>query len=310
MDVIYISKLRKSKNLHQMATVSTTTILGSDSISSSRTTLNSNFLLLENWINAYNNTFGIDSTNGILDLTNASTGRISAKTGKFDSITIPSGGTALAQITSTGAGSFQSISTTTLTGSGTFTLSGNLNQSGTTTFSGSTNLNGASSLNSSLTYGYLTGNIRSQNTTVSPGITAGTAFPNSATGGGGITTTSGTPYAITGLEDVIYASCSSGLYLSVGTTGGTASNLPAGLRVTIVNTDNTSGSIKTGVQSSAYTGFNTVSSYGEFPSTGITVDGGKPYQSSIQLQWEPRIGKGTGNQEGSWVVLGSTNMTW
>lgn len=293
-----------------MATVSTTSILGSDSISSSRTTLNSNFLLLENWINAYNNTFGIDSTNGILDLTSASTGRISAKTGKFDAIIVPSGGTALAQVTSTGAGSFQSLSTTTLTGSGTFSLSGSLNQSGTSTFTGTTNLNGASNLNAALTMGYLTGSVRSQNTTVDSGITGGTPFPNSATGGGGITTTSGSPYAITGLEDVIYASCSSGLYLSVGTTGGTASNIPAGMRITIVNTDNTVGSIKTGVQGSAYTGFNTVSNYGEFPSTGITVDAGKPYQSSIQLQWEPRIGKDTGSQEGSWVVLGSSNMTW
>ena len=36
-----------------MATVSTTSILGSDSISASRITINSNFLLLENWINGY-----------------------------------------------------------------------------------------------------------------------------------------------------------------------------------------------------------------------------------------------------------------
>jgi hypothetical protein len=98
--------------------------------------------------------------------------------------------------------------------------------------------------------------------------------------------------------------------MSVGTTGATAANLPAGLRITIINTDASAGSIETGIQGSAYTGFNTSSSYGAFPSTGITVDAGKPYQSSIQLQWEPRIGQGTGSQEGSWVVLSATNMSW
>ena len=54
-----------------MSTVSTTSILGSDSISGSRTTINSNFLLLQNWINAYATTFNIDSVNGILDLAEA-----------------------------------------------------------------------------------------------------------------------------------------------------------------------------------------------------------------------------------------------
>jgi hypothetical protein len=298
-----------------MATVSTTSILGSDSISASRTTINSNFLTLENWINSYSTTFNIDSVNGILDISAASTGRISAKTGKFDQIVVPSGGTALAQILSNGAGSFASLATTTLTGSGTFTLSGTLTQSGTATFTGNTNLNGATSLNRSMTLGAINGiyggNVISQNSVVVTGATAGTAFPQSATGGGGgIATTSGSPYAITGQEDVIYAQCSSGFYMSVGTTGATAANLPAGLRITIINTDASAGSIGTGIQGSAYTGFNTSSSYGAFPSTGITVDAGKPYQSSIQLQWEPRIGQGTGSQEGSWVVLSATNMSW
>lgn len=295
-----------------MGTVKTTAMLGSDGISGSRNLLNSNFLLLENWINGYNSVFGLDTTNGILDLSAASTGRISAKTGKFDLIIFPSGGTALAQINSAGAGSFQSLSTATLTGSGTFTLNGSLVQAGAATFSGVTNLNAAVSLNNSMTLGYLTGNMVSENTTVVSGATAGTGFPGSATGGGGgILTSLIAPYAITGLEDVIYAQCGgSGFYMSVGPTGATASNLSAGLRITIINTDAVVGSIQTGVQGSAYTGFNTVSGYGAYPSTGITVDVGKPYQASIQLQWEPRIGKDTGTEEGSWVVLGSSNMSW
>ena len=295
-----------------MATVNTTSILGSDSISASRTTINSNFLTLENWINNYNTVFGLDTTNGIINLTGASTGRVSAKTGKFDSIIVPSGGTALAQINSSGAGSFASVSTTNLTGSGTisFGAGSTLTQTGTSTFSGATTLSGSTTLNNTMTLGPV-GNFASGNTVGASGATAGTAFPSSATGGGGGRgTSSGNPYVITAQEDVIYAQCSSGFYMSVGTNGATAANLPAGLRITIINTENSAGSITTGVQGSNYTGFNTASGYGEFPSTGITVDANRPYQSSIQLQWEPRVGKDTGSQEGSWVVLGSSNMSW
>ena len=294
-----------------MATVNTTSILGSDSISASRTTINSNFLTLENWINNYNTVFGLDTVNGIINLTGASTGRISAKTGKFDSIIVPSGGTALAQINSSGAGSFSSVATTNLTGSGTisFGAGSTLTQSGTSTFSGTTTLSGQTTLNAKLVLGPQ-GNFVSQNSIGASGATAGTAFPSSAAGGGGRGTSSANPYVITALEDVIYAQCSSGFYMSVGTNGATAANLPAGLRITIVNTENSAGSIKTGVQGSNYTGFNTASGVGEYPSTGITVDANRPYQSSIQLQWEPRIGKGAGSQEGSWVVLGSSNMSW
>jgi hypothetical protein len=295
-----------------MATVNTTSILGSDSISASRTTINSNFLTLENWINNYNTVFGLDTVNGIINLTGASTGRVSAKTGKFDSIIVPSGGTALAQINSSGAGSFSSVSTTNLTGSGTLTFGAgsSLTQNGTSTFAGSTTFSGSTTLNNTMTLGPV-GNFASGNTIGASGATAGTAFPSSATGGGGGRgTSSGNPYVITAQEDVIYAQCSSGFYMSVGTNGATAANLPAGLRITIINTETSAGSIKTGVQGSTYTGFNTASGYGQFPSTGITVDANRPYQSSIQLQWEPRVGKGTGSQEGSWVVLGSSNMSW
>lgn len=295
-----------------MASVNTTSILGSDSISASRTTINSNFLTLQNWINNYNTVFGLDTVNGIINLTGASTGRVSAKTGKFDSIIVPSGGTALAQINSSGAGSFTTVSTTNLTGSGTITFGAGstLTQTGSSTFSGSTTLSGATTLNNTMTLGPV-GNFASQNSVGASGATAGTAFPSSATGGGGGRgTSSANPYVITAQEDVIYAQCSSGFYMSVGTNGATAANLPAGLRITIVNTESSAGSIKTGVQGSNYTGFNTASGYGQFPSTGITVDANRPYQSSVQLQWEPRIGKGAGSQEGSWIVLGSSNMSW
>ncbi len=294
-----------------MATVSTTSILGSDSISASRTTINSNFLLLQNWINQYVSVFTIDSVNGILDLSQASTGRISAKTGKFDQIIVPSGGTALAQILSSGASQFVSVATTTLTASGASSFSGTFTASNTATFNSTTNLFGATKLNQAFTI-LSSGHFVGQNTTYAAGATAGTAFPASTSGGGGRLSSLAVPYQVTGSEDVIYAQCGSGWYMSVGTTGATASNLTAGTRLTIVNTGATGGFIATGLQNSGayYTGFNTNASYAKYPAAGITCDNNRPYQSAITLQWEPRISQGTGNQQGSWVVLSSSNMSW
>jgi hypothetical protein len=93
--------------------------------------------------------------------------------------------------------------------------------------------------------------------------------------------------------------------------GGTLPNLPQGTRVTIVNTSAATGYIRTGVtgSSSYYTGFNTASTYGGFSTTGIVIPQSKAYRSSITLQWEPRVAQGQATQNGSWVVIGSANMT-
>ncbi len=294
-----------------MSTVSTTSILGSDSISASRITINSNFLLLENWINQYVDVFGIDSVNGILDLSNSSTGRISAKTGKFDQIIVPVGGTALAQINSSGSGQFVNLSTTTLTASGAVNFSGTFTSNNTSTFNSTTNLLGSNNLNGAFTL-LTSGHFVSQNSIYASGATAGQSFANCASGGGGRVTSVSTPYVLTGLEDVIYANCAGGWFMSVGTTGASASALVSGSRITIVNTACTGGYIATGLQNSGsyYTGFNTNASYGNYPTPGITCDAGRPYQSAITLQWEPRIAQGSGTQQGSWVVLSSSNMSW
>jgi len=293
-----------------MSTVSTTSILGSDSISASRITINSNFLLLQNWINQYVDVFNIDSVNGILDLSSASTGRISAKTGLFDQIIVPVGGTALAQINSAGVGQFVSLATTTLTSSGLSTFNGPLIANGISTFNSTTNLIGTTNVSEAfniLPFGHFVG----QNTIYESGATAGQAFLQPSLGGGGRSSTSVDPYVIQGTEDLIYAQCGPGWYMSVGTTGTSASALASGTRITIVNTSATGGFIATGLQNSGayYTGFNNDSSYGNYLSS-ITCAASKPYQCAITLQWEPRISQGTGTQQGSWIVLSSTHMTF
>ena len=297
-----------------MATVTTTSILGSDSISASRITINSNFLILENWINGYVSTFGIDTVNGILNLSSATTGSISAKTGYFDQVQVPSTGSFTARILASGAASFTDISTTTFTSSGLTTISGSLVQNGTSTFGATAAFNSGLNLNGRLTVGPV-GNIVSTNTVYASGATAGTAFPVSNTlGGGGRLTSIDSPYSITGQEDVIYANCGpTGFYLSVvGGSGGTAANIPAGYRIRIVNTSGSTGYIYTGVQGSSttyYTGFNTSTSYGNYATGGIVVSQNSQYQSSVHLQWEPRVAQGQITETGSWVVLSGTNVT-
>lgn len=299
------------------STVNITEILGSDSISGSRITINSNFLILQNWINGYVQVFGVDTTNGILDLTTSSTGKVMAKIGRFDSLSLPASGTALSSFDSLGGGSFVSVSSTNVTVSGALTANGTITFGGGSSFvaGGTSSFNGSLSANSAFYLGPQ-GHVISQNTTVATGLTSGTAFPSTALGGGGYQTTSASPYALTGLEDVVFADCGpTGFYLKVvdgnSPVGGTLPNLPQGTRITIVNTNPATGYIWTGLTGSTtyYTGFNTDSNYGGYSTSGIEIPQNKAYRSSVTLQWEPRVGQGQATMNGSWVVIGSSNVT-
>ena len=303
-----------------MATVNITEILGTDSISGSRVTINSNFLILQNWINGYITVFGIDTVNGILDLSGASTGKLQAKIGAFDALSIPSTGVPTASVNNLGAASFVSVQSTDITASGAVVLNGTVTLGSSSIFvaGGTSSFNGGLSANGAFTLGPA-GHVISSNTTYRSGLTAGSAFASTASGigGGGRVTSVNSPYAITGLEDVIYANCGpTGFYMKVvdGTSqvGGTLPNIPQGTRVTIVNTSAATGYIYTGLTgttSSYYTGFNTSPDYGGYSSGGIVVTASKAYRSSITLQWESRVGQGQATENGSWIVLSANNVT-
>ena len=190
------------------STVNITEILGSDSISGSRVTINSNFLILQNWINGYVQVFGVDTTNGILDLTSASTGKVMAKIGRFDSLSLPATGTALTSFDSIGGASLVSVSSTNVTVSGALVANGSITLGSASTFiaGGISSFNGSLSANGAFNLG-VQGHTISQNTTVATGLTSGTAFPANTVGGGGRLTSLNSHYSITGLEDVIYAEC-------------------------------------------------------------------------------------------------------
>ena len=305
-----------------MANVNINEILGSDSISGSRITINSNFLILQNWINGFESVFGINTSTGVLNLSGAAAGQIIAKVGKFDTINLPSATAPTITLTN-GGGSFVSLSTATFSVSGISTFNGavvynnNFSQAAGTTgsFAGAVGYSGRTTYSSG--YNEVHGNNWSTSGSLGGGQAGLTsAFPvnTSGIGGGGIVTAVNSPYVLTGTEDVIYANCGpTGFFLKmVDGNGATASSIPAGYRLTIVNTSAAAGTIFTGVTgttSTYYTGFNTTSTYGGYSSTGVTFPTSKAYRSSVTLQWEPRIAGDQASQKGSWVVISSNNAS-
>jgi hypothetical protein len=300
-----------------MASIKINEMTGSDNVSGSRTTINSNFIILQNWINGYNSVFGIDTKNGILDLSAAPTGKVQAKIGRFDSISVPSTGNAKGSVNNVGGASFSDVQTTTFTASGAVIANGTITfgTQSISTIGGTASFNGYTTFNNSLLMGPL-GHTLSQNSTYKTGATAGQPFLDNTAGGGGFVSSVNSPYPVTGLEDVIYAECGpSGFYMKVvdgdSPVGGTLPNISQGTRLTIVNTTNDAGYIHTGIKGSPqyYTGFNDAVLYGGFATGGIAIPSGKAYRSSITLQWENRIANGQSIENGSWIVIGSTNVT-
>ena len=305
-------------------------ILGTDSIAPSRLTINSNFLLIENEINDLEDVFNINVVTGSMDMSQATSGQLKAKTFFANEATFPASGTATVNIYGTGASagnaSFSGIvsaSQLTLSATGSFNQ---VNASGPAVFGATGTFNGAAVFNSTVTNGP-TGSFIEKNSIAVDGPT--NAFSSPSNGGGGVTGTYSDPYLLTFNESVIYANCgytstapgdagfTQGFFFSVATgpagpTGAPA--VPQGYRLTIINTSNSSTSqIATGVTgpdgSKYYTGFNTGN--GQYSPSAIVLGSGNNnfyvcYKTSLTLQWENRIGKNATTQNGSWVVVSSS----
>jgi len=300
---------QKKKN--QMA-VTITEILGTDSISGSRLTINANFLLLENAYNDLENTFNINVLTGSMDVSTASSGQIKAKAFISNSLVMPSSGSPTIEIYGTGASAGYMVASSTIAGAtgifsnvlqvNTFSATGAATFGATASFQAQTNINGA------LTFG-ASGSIVNTNRKASVGST--TAFPSAPASG--VTGTYANPYALNFTENVIYiqsdysAGGYSGFFFYATTgSGATASDIPAGFTVTLIDTATSGGIIATGVTGGGaqyYTGFNEAD--GQYSPTSITTTP-NPYKSSVTLMWEPRIAQGDATQKGSWVVISST----
>lgn len=298
--------------------ITITEILGTDSISGSRLTINANFLLLENAYNDLENTFNINVLTGSLDVSTATSGQIKAKSLLANSLVMPSSGSPTIQIYGTGAsGGFIVASSTVAGATGIFSnvLQANtLSASGTATFGATATFNSVLNVEGRMTIG-ASGNFVNTNRKATVG--SSTAFPPSP--GAGVTGTYSTPYQLTLTENVIYiqsdynsvapgdATAPNGFFFYATTgAGATASDIPAGYTVTLVDTATLPGLIATGVTGPGtyyYTGFSTGD--GDYTDPFIQTSG-NPYKSSITIMWEPRIDQSASSQKGSWVVVNST----
>ena len=298
--------------------ITITEILGTDSISGSRLTINANFLLLENAYNDLENTFNINVLTASLDVSSASSGQIKSKSLLTNSLVMPASGSPTIQIYGTGASGGSIVFTNTVAGAtgifsnvlqvNSFSASGAATFGATATFQSVLNVDGRMTIGAS-------GNFVNTNRKATVGST--TAFPSAP--GAGVTGTYSSPYQLNLTENVIYiqsdfvsgatadASNATGFFFYAATgTGATASSIPAGYTVTLVDTATSAGTISTGVTGPSpyyYTGFSTGD--GSYSDPTIQTPGNQ-YKSSITLMWEPRIDQGAATQKGSWVVVNST----
>ena len=298
--------------------ITITEILGTDSISGSRLTINANFLLLENAYNDLENTFNINVLTGSMDVSSASSGQIKSKSLLTNSLVMPASGSPTIQIYGTGASGGSIVFTNTVAGAtGIFSnvLQVNtLSASGAATFGATATFQSVLNLDGRMTIG-ASGNFVNTNRKATVGST--TAFPSAP--GAGVTGTYSSPYQLNLTENVIYiqsdfvsgatadASNATGFFFYAATgTGATASSIPAGYTVTLVDTATSAGTISTGVTGPSpyyYTGFSTGD--GSYSDPTIQTPGNQ-YKSSITLMWEPRIDQSSSTQKGSWVVINST----
>jgi len=298
--------------------ITITEILGTDSISGSRLTINANFLLLENAYNDLENTFNINVLTGSLDVSSASSGQIKSKSMLTNSLVMPASGSPTIQIYGTGASGGSVIASNTIAGAtGIFSnvlqanvlgASGTATFGATATFQSVVNLEGRTSIGAS-------GNFVNTNRKATVGST--TAFPSAP--GAGVTGTYSTPYQLTLTENVIYiqsdyvstapadAANSTGFFFYATTgAGATASDIPAGYTLTLIDAATSTGLIATGVTGPSpyyYTGFSTGD--GSYTDPSIQTPGNQ-YKSSFTIMWEPRIDQSSGTQKGSWVLVSDT----
>jgi len=290
--------------------VTITEILGTDPVSGSRLTINSNFLLLENAYNDLENAFNINVLTGSMDVSSASSGQIKAKTFIGNNMVMPSSGSPTIQIYGTGANAGNIIISNTITGAtGTFNnlLTNSLSVTGAAIFQSNVNFNDSVNLNSKFIIEN-NGNIINKNRRSSVNYT--TPFPSPPNSG--LTGTYDNPYYLDLTENVIYINSAyfdsirgiTGFFLCAST--GPTSLIPPGFTLTLIDTAIEPGLIVTGQTgpNNYYTGFSTTG--GNYSLPGIPTPG-NPYKSSLTLMWEPRIdGDSLSGPRGSWVIISST----
>lgn len=133
-----------------------TELLGTDSLSGSRFTINANFRSLRDEVNNIESVFGLSLTSGNIDVSGATGGSIKGKIGGFNSIVLPANGTSSITLTgSTGVMVANSLTLNTQLQTPTvnITLGGAFNNQGTSVFGGTATFNDMALLLNGLVYG-------------------------------------------------------------------------------------------------------------------------------------------------------------
>lgn len=126
-----------------------TEILGTDSISGSRFTINANFNALKAEVESIESVFGLSLSSGNIDVSTATGGSIKGKTGAFNSLSLPAAGTPTITLT----GSSGAITATTLSLSTSITVpTVNISLGGTLLNQGSSQFNGTVVFNEFVTF--------------------------------------------------------------------------------------------------------------------------------------------------------------
>lgn len=130
-----------------------TELLGTDSMSGSRFTINANFQSLKAEVESIESVFGLSLTSGNIDVSGATGGSIKGKTGAFNSIVLPATGTANITLTgSTGTINADVLTIDTSITVPTLTVNTNLINNGTSTQTGAATFNSTVSINGGLVY--------------------------------------------------------------------------------------------------------------------------------------------------------------
>jgi len=133
-----------------------TELLGTDSLSGSRFTINANFNALKDEVNNIESVFGLSLTSGNIDVSATSGGSIKGKIGGFNSIVLPANGTSSITLTgTTGAMVANNLTLNTSLQSPVIniTLGGAFNNQGTSVFDGAATFNDMAILLNGLVYG-------------------------------------------------------------------------------------------------------------------------------------------------------------
>jgi hypothetical protein len=122
-----------------------TEILGTDSFSGSRLTLNANFASLANELTSFETSFGISIASGNIDVSAATGGQIKGKVGAFNNIQLPATGTPVITLNGTTGSITTTLGTLTTpaiqTASINITTGGNLVNGGSSVFNGQSTFN-------------------------------------------------------------------------------------------------------------------------------------------------------------------------